>query len=71
MKNQQIHKYLRRNKPGLRLAEIEQLPEDYQRPDGFKIVEKIMEYRDDSQLENDEDDDTVKYYRNLKDEMTR
>ncbi|CAD6208851.1 GSCOCG00010680001-RA-CDS [Cotesia congregata] len=69
MKNQQIHKYLRRNKPGLRLAEIEQLPEDYERPDGFKIVEKIMEYRDDSQLEND-DDDTVKYYKNLKDEMS-
>ncbi|KAH0552740.1 hypothetical protein KQX54_014623 [Cotesia glomerata] len=69
MKNQQIHKYLRRNKPGLRLAEIEQLPEDYERPDGFKIVEKIMEYRDDSQLGND-DDDTVKYYRNLKDEMS-
>ncbi|KAG8034288.1 hypothetical protein G9C98_001372 [Cotesia typhae] len=70
MKNQQIHKYLRRNKPGLRLAEIEQLPEDYERPDGFKIVEKIMEYRDDSQLGNNEDDDTVKYYRNLKDEMS-
>ncbi|XP_057336202.1 myosin-IIIa isoform X2 [Microplitis mediator] len=69
MNNQQVHKYLRRNKPGLRLTEIdEQLPEDYSRPDGFKMVETIMQYRDDSQPG---DDDTVKYYRDLKDEMSR
>lgn len=69
MNNQQVHKYLRRNKPGLRLTDIdEQLPEDYSRPDGFKMVETIMQYRDDSQPG---DDDTVKYYKDLKDEMSR
>ncbi|XP_015113330.1 myosin-IIIb [Diachasma alloeum] len=67
MKNQEVHKYLRRNKPGIRLNEIDAPPEDYQRPEGFKMVQAVMNYRSGNQMEVDE---TVKYYRDLKEEMS-
>lgn len=68
MKNQEVHKYLRRNKPGVRLNEIEHSPDDYERPEGFKMVQAVMNYRSGNHLEIDE---TVKYYRDLKEEMSR
>ncbi|XP_034945837.1 myosin-IIIb-like [Chelonus insularis] len=67
MKNQDVHKNLRRNKPGVRLTDIDDPPPDYVRPEGFNMVHTIMQYRNDSQTG---DDDTVKYYRDLKDEMS-
>jgi hypothetical protein len=68
MKNQEVHKYLRRNKAGIRLNEIEDVPEDYIRPEGFKRIKSILQCRNSNQLENDE---TVKYYHDLKEEMSR
>ncbi|XP_043669123.1 myosin-IIIb-like isoform X6 [Vespula pensylvanica] len=67
MKNQDIHKNLRRNKPGVRLNDIEEPPTDYVRPDGFNMVQPILRYRSGSQPENEE---TIKYYRDLKEEMS-
>ncbi|KAI4486879.1 hypothetical protein M0802_012249 [Mischocyttarus mexicanus] len=68
MKNQEIHKNLRRNKPGIRLNDIEEPPTDYVRPEGFNMVQPILQYRSGIQPENEE---TVKYYRELKEEMSR
>ncbi|XP_031788630.1 myosin-IIIb isoform X2 [Nasonia vitripennis] len=68
MKNQEAHKYLRRNKPGIRLSDVEDLPEDYVRPQGFNMVPSILQYRNGNQPEAEE---TVKYYRDLKEEMSR
>ncbi|KAK0087267.1 hypothetical protein PV325_001365 [Microctonus aethiopoides] len=66
MKNQEVHKNLRRNKPGVRLTDINDPPEDYERPEGFKMAQTILQYRSGCQLDND----TVKYYRDLKEEMS-
>ncbi|XP_011146962.1 myosin-IIIb isoform X2 [Harpegnathos saltator] len=67
MKNQEVHKNLRRNKPGIRLSNIEEPPPDYVRPEGFNMVQSILQYRSGIQPE----DNTVKYYRDLKEEMSR
>ncbi|XP_015177355.1 PREDICTED: myosin-IIIb-like isoform X2 [Polistes dominula] len=67
MKNQEVHKNLRRNKPGVRLNDIEEPPTDYVRPEGFNMVQPILQYRSGIQPENEE---TVKYYRELKEEMS-
>ncbi|KAG7210389.1 hypothetical protein KM043_011922 [Ampulex compressa] len=67
MKNQEVHKYLRRNKPGIRVNDIEEPPPDYTRPEGFSMVPSIMQYRSGLQPEGEE---TVKYYRDLKEEMS-
>lgn len=68
MKNQELHKYLRRNKAGIRLSDVEDPPEDYVRPEGFKMVQSVLQYRNGNQPEAEE---TVKYYRDLKEEMSR
>lgn len=68
MKNQEVHKNLRHNKPGVRLNEIEEPPPDYVRPEGFNMVQPIMQYRSGNQVDGEE---TIKYYRDLKDEMSR
>lgn len=68
MKNQEVHKYLRHNKPGVRLSEIEDVPADYVVPEGFKMARNVLQYRNGNQPESD---DTVKYYRDLKEEMSR
>lgn len=68
MKNQEVHKILRRNKPGIRLNDIEDPPPDYVRPEGFNMVQPVLQYRSGKQLE---EDDSVKYYRDLKEEMSR
>ncbi|XP_014476501.1 PREDICTED: myosin-IIIb-like isoform X2 [Dinoponera quadriceps] len=68
MKNQDVHKNLRRNKSGVRLSDIEEPPLDYVRPEGFNMVQSILQYR--SGIQPDEEN-TVKYYRDLKEEMSR
>ncbi|XP_066603378.1 myosin-IIIb-like isoform X2 [Prorops nasuta] len=67
MKNQEVHKNLRRNKPGIRLNDIEEPPEDYTRPEGYKMVQAILQYRNGN---NPEGEETIKYYRDLKEEMS-
>lgn len=68
MKNQEVHKNLRRNKPGVRLSDIEEPPLDYVRPEGFNMVQSVLQYRSKSQSH---EEDGIKYYRNLKEEMSR
>ncbi|GAB1869950.1 non-specific serine/threonine protein kinase [Camponotus japonicus] len=68
MKNQEVHKNLRRNKPGVRLSDIEEPPLDYVRPEGFNMVQSILHYRSGTQPD---EEDSVKYYRDLKEEMSR
>ncbi|XP_072749229.1 myosin-IIIb isoform X2 [Anoplolepis gracilipes] len=68
MKNQEVHKNLRRNKPGIRLNDIEEPPLDYIRPEGFNMVQSILHYRSGTQPN---EEDSVKYYQDLKEEMSR
>ncbi|XP_076234684.1 myosin-IIIb isoform X3 [Calliopsis andreniformis] len=68
LKNQEVHKNLRHNKPGVRLDDIEEPPPDYARPEGFNMVRPIMQYRSGNQVEGEE---TIKYYRDLRNEMSR
>ncbi|XP_069672444.1 myosin-IIIb-like isoform X3 [Periplaneta americana] len=42
MSNQEAHKYLRRNKPGVRMSEIGDPPRDYVRPQGFQVVPGLI-----------------------------
>ncbi|KAG5313772.1 MYO3A protein, partial [Pseudoatta argentina] len=67
MKNQEVHKNLRRNKPGIRLNDIEEPPLDYVRPEGFNMVQSILQYRSGMQPQ---EEDSVKYYQDLKEEMS-
>ncbi|KAF7990235.1 hypothetical protein HCN44_000040 [Aphidius gifuensis] len=67
MKNQDMHKNLRKNKPGIRVSDIEEPGDDYVRPEGFKMVEDIMNYRNDNQPEGES---IIKYYRDLKEETS-
>ncbi|XP_076234683.1 myosin-IIIb isoform X2 [Calliopsis andreniformis] len=67
LKNQEVHKNLRHNKPGVRLDDIEEPPPDYARPEGFNMVRPIMQYRSGNQVEGEE---TIKYYRDLRNEMS-
>ncbi|XP_014227640.1 myosin-IIIb-like isoform X2 [Trichogramma pretiosum] len=66
MKNQEVHKYLRANKGPVPISEIEENPEDYVRPKNFDIIRQYLESRDDEQIE----DNTVKYYRDLQDDLS-
>lgn len=68
MKNQEVHKNLRRNKPGVRLNDIEEPPPDYIRPEGFDMVHKVLEYRNGN---SSDAETTTKYYKDLKDELSR
>lgn len=68
MKNQHVHKYLRRNKSGIPLADVEDPPPEFIRPAGFSMIPTILQYRNGNQPEAE---DTVKYYRDLKEEMSR
>lgn len=68
MKNQEVHKNLRRNKSGIRLSDIEEPPLDYVRPEGFNIVQSTLQYRSGTQPR---EEDSVNYYRDLKEEMSR
>lgn len=42
MLNQDVHKNLRRNKGGIRMSEIEKLPDSYTRPPGFTFVPNLL-----------------------------
>lgn len=66
MKNQEIHKNLHRNKSDIRLSDIEEAP--YIRPEGFNVVQSLLQYRDETQSD---EKDTIKYYQDLKKEMSR
>lgn len=68
MKNQEVHKNLRRNKPGVRLSDIEKPPPDYVRPEEFNMIQSVLQYRSGQQPH---EEDNVKYYRDLKEEMNR
>jgi len=68
MKNQEVHKNLRRNKPGIRLSDIEEPPHDYARPEGFNVMQSILQCRSGTRPA---EEDSVKYYRDLKEEMSR
>ena len=65
MKNQEVHKYLRKNKGPIPLSEIENPPEDYVRP---KNYDALISHNEDNP---DGEDNTVKYYRDLREEMSR
>ncbi|XP_046413203.1 myosin-IIIb-like isoform X2 [Neodiprion fabricii] len=67
MKNQDVHKNLRRNKPGIRLNDVEEPPPDYVRPEGFDMVHKMLEYRNGNPPDAEA---TAKYYKDLKEEMS-
>ncbi|XP_012256582.2 myosin-IIIb-like isoform X3 [Athalia rosae] len=67
MKNQDVHKNLRRNKPGIRLNDVEEPPPDYTRPEGFDMVRKVLEYRNGTPSDAEA---TAKYYKDLKEEMS-
>lgn len=51
-KNQELHKNLRRNKPGIRLKEVMQPPAEYRPPPGFTLVPAIVRGQP-SQVERD------------------
>ncbi|XP_068626499.1 myosin-IIIb-like isoform X4 [Battus philenor] len=41
-RNQDIHKNLRRNKPGIRLINVERPPEEYRAPPGFSLIPAMV-----------------------------
>lgn len=51
-KNQEVHKNLRRNKPGVRLQDVKKPPDGYHPPPGFTLVPAIARGQP-SQLEKD------------------
>ncbi|XP_013191306.2 myosin-IIIb [Amyelois transitella] len=51
-KNQEVHKNLRRNKPGVRLQAVQRPPDEYRAPPGFTLVPAIVRGQP-SQLEKD------------------
>lgn len=40
--NQEVHKNLRSNKPGLPLSRIGELPQNYKRPPGFSLIPSLL-----------------------------
>ncbi|XP_063238781.1 myosin-IIIb-like [Bacillus rossius redtenbacheri] len=69
MMNQEAHKYLRRNKPGVRLSEVKNVPQDYVRPRGFKMMPQIMSKCNDESLS--EVNQTNAYFDALQQELSR
>ncbi|KAM3967535.1 myosin-IIIb [Aphomia sociella] len=51
-KNQELHKNLRRNKPGIRLHDVQRPPDEYRPPPGFTLVPAIIRGQP-SQVERD------------------
>ncbi|XP_059045349.1 myosin-IIIb-like isoform X2 [Achroia grisella] len=51
-KNQELHKNLRRNKPGIRLHDVQRPPDEYRQPPGFTLVPAIIRGQP-SQVERD------------------
>ncbi|PSN47190.1 hypothetical protein C0J52_07874 [Blattella germanica] len=65
MSNQESHKYLRRNKPGVRLSEIGDAPKDYVRPRGFQVVPSLIGNG------GKQSNQAFSYYEALQEEMSR
>jgi hypothetical protein len=70
MSNQEAHKYLRHNKPGVRLSEIRVPPRDYVRPQGFQVVPGLLIGRGGKQPAPGPNQ-TASYYEALQEEMSR
>ncbi|CAH2050292.1 unnamed protein product, partial [Iphiclides podalirius] len=51
-KNQDVHKNLRRNKPGIHLINVERPPEEYRPPPGFTLIPAIVKGQQ-SKIEQD------------------
>ncbi|CAG4979112.1 unnamed protein product [Parnassius apollo] len=51
-RNQDVHKNLRRNKPGIRLIDVERPPDEYRPPPGFTLIPAIVKGQP-SQVERD------------------
>lgn len=69
MSNQEAHKYLRHNKPGIRHSEIGIPPRDFVRPQGFQLVSCLIG-RDGKQLASSSNQ-SASYYESLQQEIRR
>jgi len=69
MSNQEAHKYLRQNKPGIRKSEITSPPKDYVRPRGFKVVPGLIGMG--GKQPGTGPNQTASYYEALQEEMRR
>jgi hypothetical protein len=69
MSNQEAHKYLRHNKPGVRLSEIGAPPRDYVRPQGFQVVPGLIGRGGKQPAPGP--NQTASYYEALQEEMGR
>lgn len=59
MLNQEAHKYLRNNKPGIRLSDLEPLPDNYKRPVGYLAGK------------NPSSEESTNYYQALHEQVSR
>jgi len=69
MSNQEAHKYLRQNKPGIRKSEITAPPKDYVRPRGFQVVPGLTGMG--GKQPGPGPNQTASYYEALQEEMRR
>jgi hypothetical protein len=69
MSNQEAHKYLRQNKPGVRHSEIGAPPRDYVRPRGFQVVPNLIGRGGKHPAPGP--NQTASYYEALQEEMSR
>jgi hypothetical protein len=69
MSNQEAHKYLRHNKPGIRHSEIGVPPKDYVRPRGFQVVPGLI--GKDGKQPASSYNQTASYYEALQQEIRR
>jgi hypothetical protein len=69
MSNQEAHKYLRQNKPGIRNSEITAPPKDYVRPQGFQVVPGLIGRS--GKQPGPGPNQTASYYEALQKEMSR
>jgi Tetrahydrodipicolinate N-succinyltransferase len=69
MSNQEAHKYLRQNKPGIRNSEITAPPKDYVRPRGFQVVPGLIGRG--GKQPGPGTTQTASYYEALQEEMRR
>jgi hypothetical protein len=69
MSNQEAHKYLRQNKPGIRHSEIAAQPKDYVRPRGFQVVPGLIGRG--GKQPGPSPNQTASYYEALQEEMSR
>jgi hypothetical protein len=69
MSNQEAHKYLRQNKPGVRLSEVGPTPRDYVRPQGFQVIPGLIGRGGKQPAPGP--NQTASYYEALQEEMSR